>query len=61
MDLRVGKTRTNHKKGIAAASRLRKREEAEARNAEYQKLSLEEKAKHHRPGGKVWRKLKAAI
>lgn len=35
--------KTNHKKGIAAAAKVRRREEAEARNAEFQKLPASEK------------------
>lgn len=37
------KTRTNHKRGIKAGKKAKRREEAEARSAKYAKLSYEEK------------------
>jgi len=40
-----------------AQKRERKRQEAEERNAAYQKLSFEEKLTHHKDGGKVYNKL----
>jgi hypothetical protein len=42
-------TKSNHKKGIAAAAKARRREEALARQVQYDKLSLNDKiarAKH---------------
>jgi hypothetical protein len=41
--VKVGKKLNNRKSGAAAANKLRKRTEAEARNAEYQKLSFDHK------------------
>jgi hypothetical protein len=42
----------NHKKGIAAAAKARRREEALARQAQHDKLSLEDKIRKARPGSK---------
>ena len=57
MNLKGNKTKTNHQKGIAAAKKAQKREEAMARNEAYQKLTLEEKLARQTPGGKVYNKL----
>ena len=48
-------TKTNHKKGIAKAAKAKRREEAEARNAAYQKLSKDQKLA--KAGAKVREKL----
>jgi ribosomal protein L9 len=42
-DLVRNKVKRNHKKGIAAAKKQSKRNEAEARNSAYQALTLKEK------------------
>ena len=41
--IQKGKKLNNRKSGAGAANKLRKRTEAEARNASYAKLSVEEK------------------
>lgn len=43
MEIKSGKNKTNHKKGIAARMKDQRRQEAEARAASYQKLSLKDK------------------
>jgi len=55
-----GKRKQNHNKsGKAAEKKQAHREEAEVRNAKYQALSLTEKMKQQKEGGKVWTKLNA--
>lgn len=49
---------SSKKAGDARRHKEQKRKDAEARNAEYQALSLEEKLARQTPGGKVWNKLK---
>lgn len=41
--IKAGKKQNNRKSGVQAANQLRKRTEAEARNAEYAKLPLDKK------------------
>lgn len=48
----INGVKTNHKKGIAAAAKARRREEALARQARHDKLSLSEKIKKARPGSR---------
>lgn len=47
----------NRKSGAAERDKIRKREEAEERNAKYKKLSLEEKLERQVKDGKVYNKL----
>lgn len=49
--------KTNHKKGIAAANKARKREEAEARQAISNKRTLEQKISAARPGSSEHKRL----
>lgn len=57
MDLKPTGTKKNHKKGIAGRWKALKREEAEARNAQYQGMTLDQKME--RNSAKVLRKLAA--
>ena len=58
MELKRG-TKTNHKKGIAAQAKARKRQEAEARQARYDKLTIDQKLRQAKCGSKEHTKLLA--
>lgn len=58
--LRPRGKKTNHQKGIAAAGRARKREEAEIRQARYAAIPLERRVDvGHKERRKIWTKLNA--
>lgn len=59
-DLRpTGKKQNNNKSGAAKANKLRKRTEAEARQASYAKLTVEQKLAQPHLGAKERKKLLA--
>lgn len=55
--IQVIRERSKGNKGIAAAAKNRRREEAQARQAAYDKLSLDDKIKSCHPGSRQHKKL----